>query len=249
MHASTLFMLGSFQNQNSGGGKAMRWAKKYAEPESHDSDAARRFRAFVDRICFRGLIPLACSILLLLGVPAKASAAVIDINLNDFFADPSVAVAADGSSALMEEDPTLSFVLLVNDPFFGDPNVIIPGPATQLIFDYNFSEGVGEDDQFRASVFDSDTGLTPSGFEFLTADSSSGTVAFDLSGLVGSTLGLQFELSSLLNDTDIGSWVELSNVHLETPDVSVPEPAGLLLFIVALLGLAVAARLNRSQPV
>jgi hypothetical protein len=226
----------------------MTWATKHAKLESHDSDATRRSTVFVDRICSKSLIPFLCSILLLLGVPAKASASVIDINLNDFFADPSVTVAADGSSALMEEDPTLSFVLLVNDPFFGDPNVIIPGPGTQLIFDYNFSEGIGGDDQFRASVFDSDTGLTPSGFEFLTADSSSGTVAFDLSGLIGTTLGLQLELSSLFTDTGIGSWVDLSNVRLETPDVSVPEPSALLLFIVALLGLTVAARLNRSQP-
>ncbi|HXS80273.1 MAG TPA: hypothetical protein VN818_08305 [Gammaproteobacteria bacterium] len=167
-------------------------------------------------------------------IAPPASATPISLDFNDFYADPSVTVASDGTAALIAEDAGLSFVLLANDPFFGDPQIIVPGLATQLLFDYVFAEADGQDDQFRAFVLDSETGLAPPGFEFLTAQSGSGTVAFDLSGLVGRTLGLQFELAALFADTGVGSIVALSGLRLEVQDpVSVREPD-----TVALLGAA-----------
>ena len=63
---------------------------------------------------------------------------IVPVDLNDFFADPTVTVAGDGSSALMAEDAIITPVLLANDPGLGDPNVIIAGAGTSLIFDFDF---------------------------------------------------------------------------------------------------------------
>jgi hypothetical protein len=52
-------------------------------------------------------------------------------------------------------------VLLSDDPGLGDPEVIfteIGGVGQILSFDYNFAESTGNDDEFRAVVFGSDTG-------------------------------------------------------------------------------------------
>src|SRR6185436_5232507 len=92
----------------------------------------------------------ACATMWLVAPPA--SAALISLSFNDFYADPSVTVAPDGATALMAEDAGLSFVLLANDPFFGDPQIVVPGVGTQLLFDYAFAEAAGQDDQFRAFV-------------------------------------------------------------------------------------------------
>jgi hypothetical protein len=185
-------------------------------------------------------------LLVLLVASSKGFASIIPIDLNDFFADPSVTVSADGSSAVMNEDPALSFVLLVNDPFFGDPHVIIAANGTQLLFDYVFDEETGGNDQFRVSVFDSDTGVTVDGFEFIAADNISGSIGFDLSSLVNLTLGLQLELASLFGDVGFGSSVSLSNLRLETATfVSVPEPATTLLLGAGLIGL-MAMRVRRQ---
>jgi hypothetical protein len=192
----------------------------------------------------RPLVLLACVALLF--VTPQASAALISLDFNDFYADSSVTVAPDGGGALLAEDPGLSFVLLANDPFFGDPQIILPAIGTQLLFDYVFAEAVGQDDQFRAFVLDSATGLAPPGFEFLTAQSGSGTVAFDLSALVGRTLGLQFELAALFGDTGVGSTVALSSLRLETRDAtSVPEPSTASIFGAALLAWLLVARKER----
>ena len=197
-----------------------------------------RFHAFHRPALF------ACVTLLFVAPPA--SAVPISLDFNDFYADPSVTVATDGGAALMAEDAGLSFVLLANDPFFGDPTIIVPGLGTRLLFDYMFEEAAGQDDQFRAFVLDSATGLAPPGFEFLTAQSGSGTVAFDLSGLVGYTLGMQFELAALFGDSGVGSTVGLSGLRLEVPDsTSVPEPGTASLLGAAFLAWLLAFRRRR----
>jgi len=184
--------------------------------------------------CKRLPVLFACVTMWLVAPPA--SAALISLSFNDFYADPSVTVAPDGATALMAEDAGLSFVLLANDPFFGDPQIVVPGVGTQLLFDYAFAEAAGQDDQFRAFVLDSATGLVASGLEFLTAQSGSGTVAFDLSDLVGRTLGMQFELAALFGDTGVGSTVALSRLRLDVPDsTSVPEPGTASIFCAALV--------------
>ena len=165
------------------------------------------------------------------------------IDLNDFFADPTVTVSSDGSTATFTEDPWLTTVLLSNDPagpwFPPDPEVIfaeIGGVGQILSFNFNFNEPASNDDEFGAFVIDAATGdSVGSAFEFFTNVTSSGTVSFDLSSLSGTLsepLGLQFQLNSF--DMSLTSSLEVSNVEL----VPVPVPGAVLL---AGLGLVTSA--------
>ncbi len=188
-------------------------------------------------------------VLITAGLSLSITAQATPIDLNDFFADPTVTVALDGSSASFTEDPSLLSVLLSNDPGLGDPNVIIPSANTSLLFDYDFFESSAGDDEFGAFVIDGATGSSIPTFDFFTQDSSTGTVSFDLSSLVGDTLGLQFELSSLFADNDFDSTLTVSNVRLvtETSSSTVPEPSALLLFMIGLISLGWFSRLGRVK--
>ncbi len=177
----------------------------------------------------------------LLWFGAATQAGPIDLNL--FVADPSVTIAVDGGSAIMREDhdPGVGRVLLVNDPGFGDPEVIIPGINKLLSFDYSFVEGLGEDDSFGAVITDASTGgSVGSPWEFFTSASSSGTIGFDLSALVGLTLGIQFQLERLPGDAASDSIVTVANVALGQAAI----PAPLMLMNVGLIGLG-AVRLRQ----
>ncbi len=168
--------------------------------------------------------------------PASADL-ITPIDLNDFFFFPGdpVTVAVDGSEATIAEDPSFSPITLSNDPVAGDPEVIIAGPGTQLLFDFDFNEPAGNDDEFGAFLFNAVTGLEfGSPFQFFIQDTGSGNVSFDLSTLIGYTLGLQFQLSALPGDLGLGSTVTVSNVRLVTP---VPEPATILLLASGLFGI------------
>jgi hypothetical protein len=154
------------------------------------------------------------------------------INLNDFFADPTVTVSLDGSTATFAEDPFLTPVLLSNDPGLGDPQVILPeigGIGQILFFDFDFVEPGApsiNDDEFGAFIIDKTGSSAGPAFEFFTDVTSSGTVSFDLSSLSGPTyepLGLQFQLSALFGDVDLDSTLTISNVQL------VPVPGAVLL--------------------
>jgi hypothetical protein len=178
----------------------------------------------------------------LLSFSASNSAYANLLDLNDFFADPTVTVSLDGLTATFAEDPFLTPVLLSNDPGLGDPHVILPeigGVGQILFFDFDFVEAGAPSinhDEFGAFIIDK-TGLSAGpGFEFFTDATSSGTVSFHLSSLSGPTyepLGLQFQLSALFGDVDLDSTLTISNVQL----VPVPVPGAVLLGI---LGLGVA---------
>jgi hypothetical protein len=172
----------------------------------------------------------------ILADPARVFAA--SINLNTFFADPTVTVAPNGLSAVLTEDPVTGFVLLSNDPGVGDPNVILPGAGVSLVFDFAFVEGpLGNNDEFGAFIIDATTGSSAgTAFEFFTQATGTGTVSFDLSVLTGQTLGLQFQLSALPGDTGLDSTVTITQVRLETEPTVVPEPTTGLLLASGLLG-------------
>ena len=176
-----------------------------------------------------------------------AHADIIPIDLNDFFADPTVIVSADGSSASFTEDPCFD-VLLTNDPFFGDPEVIVAGLGTSVIFDFDFSEAVAGVDTFFAAVLGADGFSAGVAFEFSSESSSSGSIEFDLSTLIAEDfLGFQFSLVSPDGGGD--STLSISNMRLETAPVAVPEPSTAFLMLMGMAVMLGAMRPGKYQQV
>lgn len=158
------------------------------------------------------------------------------IDLNAFYKDPSVAVALDGRSAVLNEDAQNGLVILSNDPGLGDPKVITPTTGMAfLTFDYIFTPGSGGE-IFNAFVLDPNTGNSlGASFEFSVSKSGSGTFSFDLSSYLGTVVGLQFELASFPGDGGLDSFATVSNVQLAGEIQPVPEPPSMLLIGVGLL--------------
>ena len=193
------------------------------------------------RVLMAGFL-MAASLLLVCG-----QAMAVPIDLNDFYADPTVTVSADGTSAVMAEDSTLMSVLLSNDPWYGDPGVFIPSDSATLTFDYSFSEPTGNDDFFFAWLFDwnSYTVLQDArgnDLSFELANSGTGTVTWDLLGasFLGDTdnVGMEFQLNANMGDSSYDSSVSISNVQINP----VPEPATLFLVGSGLIGIILARR-------
>ncbi len=159
------------------------------------------------------------------------------IYLNTFFASaPPVAVVDDGSEATIVEEIHVMTQFLSNDPTLGDPEVMIAGDGISLSFEYHFVEGVDNDDEFSAFILDDATGAPVDGLVFFTQATSAGTVSFNLSGLTGQRIGLQFELTAF--DFTADSSVTISKVRLESTSAVIPEPSTVILLTIGVLCLA-----------
>ncbi len=171
------------------------------------------------------------------------SASANFVNLNDFYQDPTVTVSVDGYSAVIHEDSSLSSVLLSNNPSLGDPNVILPAAGLALVFNYSFAQPASNNqDEFGVFLVDANTGGSAgAAYESFIQMAGSGVKSFNLSGLVGSTIGLQFQLSALPGDAAFTSTVTISNVRLEP----VPEPEEWAMLLVG--SMLVGYQVRRKQ--
>lgn len=190
------------------------------------------------------LISAVTSILMMTCFSNVAFAAPVMVNLQDNFlyADPESAVTfSDGGyTAELEEDFFSFSVVLSNDPFFGDPNVVDPEMYDTLTFDYDFVEPLPDNENtFHAILFDTNLPFMTDYFleEFYIDETSMGSYTFDnLSAYAGRTLGLQFELQASPLDFGFDSTVTISNLRLDTVSAPIPEPSTVsLLFLGCLL--------------
>lgn len=176
-----------------------------------------------------------CVVVAALAWSGAALAVPIDMNL--LFHEPGtpVSIAADGSSATLAEDPGVFAVFLSNVPGFGDPQLVTAVAGARLEFEYEFDEGVENSDTFHFAVLDGLSGNPLDLFNLFVTESGSGTASFDLSTLVGTLLGLQFELvPDELDGERADSVVKLANLRIETPTTVVSEPGSLLLLALAI---------------
>src|SRR5882757_2265104 len=164
-----------------------------------------------------------------------ASAAIDSLSFNDFYSDPGapIAISADGSTATFTESPALSVVFLSNIPALGDPAILIGSANAYLQFDYSFNLAANNQDVFHAAVLNGTTGDSLGGvYDLFVPATSSGTYKVDLSAQAGQTLGLQFELASLIGDLGFDSSLTLSNLGVVTAGiVNAPEPPPALLML------------------
>lgn len=200
---------------------------------------------------------LAAAVGFVVALLSAGRAAAIPIDLNAFYHDPAapVTVAADGSTATLGESAQFGSVVLDNIPGFGDSEVIVAGDDHILSFDFSFTMPANNADIFHFGILDGLTGdILSAAYEGFEAATGGGHVSFDLSSLVGLTLGLRFELLFQPEDLGLDSTVTISNLALSVPEppppppppVDVPEPPVVLLLLMGGLAL-VTVRMRRRD--
>jgi hypothetical protein len=169
------------------------------------------------------------------------------IDMNLLFHEPGapIGIAADGSSATLAEDPNVFAVFLSNVPDFGDPRLLTAAAGARLAFDYDFAEAPDNTDIFHFALLDGELGHALDLFSLFVTQSGSGSASFDLSALVGTSLGLQFELvPDPQADHGFDSLLTISQLRVETPVIAVTEPGALALLA---LGLTAVMMLRRRR--
>jgi len=192
--------------------------------------------AFVSSLVFFSLL-----------ISTSVFSATIPVDMRVFYADPTVSVSADGTSAVMAEDEFAPTVYLANDPYsFGDPGFVIPVNTLSLNFHLSFVEPDFNDDTFLATLMDGNTGDVID--DFYIDFSWDGDVSFDLTGLPSSVtlLGLEFQLNAW--DFELDSTATITDLVFLTQDTgntnppTVPEPGTFLLFSAGIASLAVVGK-------
>lgn len=186
-------------------------------------------------------LPFLVSILLIL---ACNVANATSINLNTFTADSTVAVSLDGTSAVFNEDPNLFSVSLRQNTF------AIPANATGISFTYALSVPENNEDYFHAYLADS-SGFAVAGYDFITGGYNgnyAGTVSWDLtsSSLLGTSVGLIFDMSAGFDDWGYESTLILSSVDVASASTPVPEPGTITLLLAGFAGLGLMAIKKRN---
>jgi hypothetical protein len=169
----------------------------------------------------------------------NANASITPLDLGDFFtSDPEVSVVSP-NQAIMTDSMIVNTVSLTLDPSLGDPNIIIPAVQRELTFDYEFTLGMGNIDEFSAYLFNADVGPFSVLDSVTLFSSGMGSVTFDLSDYLDLTLGLQFELFD--PGIELGAMVTISNLALIDPQL-IPEPTTTILLLIGLIPLFVCRK-------
>jgi hypothetical protein len=180
-------------------------------------------------------------------LPAAANATTTHIDLNDFFKESGapIRVSHHGSRATLGEDPAFPAVVLSDIPGFGDPELITASAGAHLLFDYRY---FGNVDAAAFQLVDGVTGDSLNNFSFFVQSPGSGTISWDLSSLVGTTLGLAFQMIPV--DDAFDSRVTISNLRIHRPGTTpVDEPATLALLLGGALLVGGTLRVSRKRSI
>ena len=149
--------------------------------------------------------------------------------------DPAfVSFGPDNNDAVLTEDDLWGLTWLSNDPFLGDPGIVVSLNASNLTFDLAFS--TSGNDSFEVKLLDA-TGGAPLFSLFHDGDAlGPGSFFYDnvsidlvLLNLTGDTIGLDFSLVSGFTDLTVDAVLTIANVSINETLTPIPEPSTRLL--------------------
>ena len=193
-------------------------------------------------------------LLISLGFSAVASSNLI-VDITDtsggFYVSDIADVSFNGlNNATLSENTAFGLTLLSNDPFLGDPGIMVPNNAQKLALDYSFF--TSGSDNFELRVLDSSGGADYFSYfhdgTLFAPGAYTGAFELDLSALgwVSGPIGLEFSLVSNFNDSTFDASLDISNVmFLNNTTTPLPSPSGSILLLLG--SLWIAARHNRES--